>query len=355
MFKNGKVRSPRPLLAVLELTSKCNLSCRHCSFFGLPRLQSRDMSFRQWKRIIDILVDNGCERVTLSGGEPTLYRRLPDIIAYCSRKGLYTAMTTNGIAMTRSLAAKLVEAGVDYVQVSLDGLMKQHETLRGSGTYEPALRALKFLSDAGARVCILCVISTLNDRSIPEFVAMLQSLNIRNIGFERLTPPVGSDRMMQIALRPARLKRALQTIYSLKKEYPEARISLNEPLKVHMDARIRQAIRGKRTPSGGCFAGGFACVISPNGDLRPCTRLPFNAGNLLKMNFNTIWNENDLLNALRNRRMWGPCGACRHRDICGGCRAEALSSYGDLFACDPGCWLQPKRRSNAKFKSAQIG
>jgi radical SAM protein with 4Fe4S-binding SPASM domain len=238
------------------------------------------------------------------------------------------------------------------VQVSLDGLKEQHEALRGSGTYERALRALKFLLDAGARAGILCVLSTLNDRSIPEFIDLLTSLNIRDIGFERLTPLGRSSRLKRMALSPDRLKSSLRTIYLLKKQHPEFEINVNDPLKVHMDTQVQRMSRGKHTPTGGCFAGGLGCTISPNGDIRPCTRLAYTAGNLLKADFSTIWNDSGVLRTLRDRRKWSLCGACRYRDACGGCRAESLASCGNMFDRDPGCWLTAKERSRANDKGS---
>ena len=102
---------------------------------------------------------------------------------------------------------------------------------------------------------------------------------------------------------------------------------------------------------GGCGAGRLYCAIEPNGDIKPCVFFPTNKetvlGNILKDDFEEIWDNHPLLWKLRirenlktyevNGKIVG-CGACPDKYICGGCRARAYSYFnGDVTAADIGC------------------
>jgi len=92
----------------------------------------------------------------------------------------------------------------------------------------------------------------------------------------------------------------------------------------------------------GCPTARWACHISNNGDLHPCHLLPFKLGNLKQENFVDIWfnKNNKVLNDLRDRTLLkGNCKNCKHRDVCGGCRAQAYWRTGDYLEGD-NCWVK---------------
>jgi radical SAM protein with 4Fe4S-binding SPASM domain len=89
-----------------------------------------------------------------------------------------------------------------------------------------------------------------------------------------------------------------------------------------------------------CSAGDKLLTVEPNGDVSPCRRLPIRVGNVLQTSLLELYQENELLCALRDHeRVARGCEDCAHARRCGGglrCLAYALS--GDPFAADPGCW-----------------
>jgi radical SAM protein with 4Fe4S-binding SPASM domain len=102
---------------------------------------------------------------------------------------------------------------------------------------------------------------------------------------------------------------------------------------------------------GGCGAGRLYCAVEPNGDIKPCVFFPTNkdtvVGNIVKDDFEEIWDNHPLLWKLRIRedledyvvdgRRVG-CGSCPDRYICGGCRARAYSYFNeDVKPPDIGC------------------
>ena len=78
--------------------------------------------------------------------------------------------------------------------------------------------------------------------------------------------------------------------------------------------------------------------IKPNGDLWPCPLLPVKIGNVLENSPKDIWEKNEDILKLKNRKnLKGACGSCEYQEICGGCRARAYAYTKDLYAADSRC------------------
>lgn len=123
----------RPLLdgfgrQVLDLrvsvTDRCNFRCRYCMpEEGMQWLErSEVLSFEEVARVAGVMVEHfGLASLRLTGGEPTMRARLPELVALLSRFPVELSMTTNGSTLSR-LARPLREAGLHRVTISLDSL-----------------------------------------------------------------------------------------------------------------------------------------------------------------------------------------------------------------------------------------
>ena len=100
-------------------------------------------------------------------------------------------------------------------------------------------------------------------------------------------------------------------------------------------------------PGGTCPCGIYYCRITPEGNLTPCPYMSVSAGNLTEKRFMDVWNESEVFQSLRNRKLLeGKCGACEFSDVCGGCRARAYALSGNYLAEDPSCEYQPGQYGN---------
>jgi sulfatase maturation enzyme AslB (radical SAM superfamily) len=137
--------SPDPSLRYLELqlTSKCNLRCKHCY---LGDVHDRELSTVQVRSALKEFEEMQGLRVLLTGGEPLLHSRFDEINEMLPDLYLRKVLFTNGVLLKKDLLNRLK---VHEVQVSIDGLKSAHDALRGSGTYDLALNALRRTLDAG--------------------------------------------------------------------------------------------------------------------------------------------------------------------------------------------------------------
>lgn len=125
----------------LELTSACNLSCRHCCIGNEPKRE-----LRQVAELLESFSEKG-KYITLSGGEPLLRKDWADIAELTQQLGFTTTLFTNGTLVEENVGA-LSKAQLK-VALSLDGADEAHnQALRGP-SYKKVMKAIDLLADAG--------------------------------------------------------------------------------------------------------------------------------------------------------------------------------------------------------------
>jgi MoaA/NifB/PqqE/SkfB family radical SAM enzyme len=108
-----------PLLVTLVVTRRCNLACGYCNEYDHV---SRPVPVEALLARVDRLAELGTSIVTISGGEPLLHPDLERVISRIRRRGMIATLITNGYPLTRSRIARLNEAGLDYLQISIDNV-----------------------------------------------------------------------------------------------------------------------------------------------------------------------------------------------------------------------------------------
>ncbi len=186
------VDTPKPHAIILSVTSKCNLRCRHCSIWknkerSLPEKDAEKiiLGLREW---------TGPYHLTISGGEPLLKKDLAALVKLASDNGIQTALSTNGVLLTREIQDEIFDAGLDLVLVSLDSTRQEvHDKIRGApGTFESLIRNIEN-SDYSSRIVIQTVIFKDNPENIPELVEWVRKMGFLGIEFQALVPTFGEN------------------------------------------------------------------------------------------------------------------------------------------------------------------
>ena len=143
---------------LLEITRRCNLSCRFC--FANGGSPEDDPSVRELEAAIrDIVKQCGNVLLQLSGGEPTLRNDLPHLVRYARQAGCtYVQLNTNGIrlALEPGYAQTLKDAGLDIVFLQFDGTREDiYKTLRGESLLEIKKQAIRVCGEAGIGVTLV--------------------------------------------------------------------------------------------------------------------------------------------------------------------------------------------------------
>ena len=170
----------RPLRDLrVSVTDRCNFRCRYCmprERFGkehnfLPK--SEILSYEEIQKFVLACKPLGLRKVRITGGEPLLRKDLPKLVRYISDLGLEVALTTNGSFLKRE-AARLAEAGLDRVTISLDAVDQElHSRITDSNvTVDDILDGIhEAISRGLGPVKVNCVVQRgVNESQIPKLV-----------------------------------------------------------------------------------------------------------------------------------------------------------------------------------------
>ena len=375
-----------PFEIVWDLTYQCNLRCKHC-YEDAGGKRRAELSTYEAKQVLDILSKLGgigLPALSLSGGEPLARRDFFELAAYAKKRIGYVSIASNGTLITRDNAKRIKDAGVDYVEISIDGATPGvHDEFRGiPGAFESAMEGVKNCIEEGVDTCIATVLHRDNLSELDKLVELSKQLGVRFMHFNYI-PTGRAKAYVELDLTPDERLHVLETIgkeiiglylqakeeqlkcgrshvkidrfFSTSPQYASVTKELSrkcgEKFMVEAHYAAKKGIESVANFLGGCGAGRLYCCLEPNGDIKPCVFFPTNRdtvlGNILKDNFEEIWDNHPLLWKLRvrenlqdyvvNGKIVG-CGSCPDKYICGGCRARAYSYFdGNVKKPDIGC------------------
>lgn len=345
-----------PFLVVWDFTHMCNLKCSHC-YQDARAVLDGELDTVESKRLIDELADAGVVVIAFSGGEALMRKDFYEIASHAKKKNMYVALASNGTMITREVARELSDAGVDYIEISIDGKDAfHHDAMRGiSGAFDRTVRGIRNCVDAGIYTCIATTVTSDNYDQVAEIHKLSEDLGARRLMLFNFIPTgrgVGIvDKDISPCQREDLLKFLLKMdldgghIETLSTAPQIARVAVEDERKkavpighFHMGEGLSGKTRALADFIGGCGAGRLYCSVEPKGDIQPCVFMPITLGNIREKSFLEIWHDSPVLAGLRNRSLLeGHCGECENKLICGGCRARAYAYYHNLAAPDPGC------------------
>lgn len=175
----------------LSITDRCNFRCRYCMEPDDRFLPKRSLlSTAEYLRIVDAAISLGICKIRITGGEPTLYPELDELIVQLGRRNLDDiAMTTNGWRLDESTARHWRASGLTRLTFSLDTLREERFTdiTRSSSCVADVLRSIDAAREAGfprPKVNVVAMRSV-NEDEYADFadLARERNLDVRFIEF----------------------------------------------------------------------------------------------------------------------------------------------------------------------------
>ncbi|MEM0211936.1 MAG: radical SAM protein [Candidatus Methanomethylicia archaeon] len=347
-----------PFLVVWNYTRQCNLQCKHCYENASKKPDEDELNTIEAKRVIDQFEEAGVVAIAFSGGEPLMRKDFYEVSKYAYEREFYISIATNGTLINYETAMKLKDSGVQYVEISLDGLEETHDNFRGlKGAWRKSVDGILNCIKVGLDVGVATTITRNNIKEIPRLIEILEDIGVKRfIAFNFI--PVGRGRnIINMDLTPEEREEILTYLYG-KLIQPNCRIQTfstapqysvvsvnfgNGPLMAtHFSNKsAMELLRGKARALaefiGGCGAGRLYCALEPNGDVTPCVFIPIKIGNIKRDKLIDLWRNSPILLKIRDRNEFKGCGQCQYKYICGGCRARAYAYFNDLQGPDPGC------------------
>lgn len=144
------ITNSKPYIFILETTNICNLKCPFClTGKGISGGRAvRHMKFEEAKKLIDAVGDYIYLLQLYTWGEPLLNKDNIRIIEYAKQKNIYVMLSTNGTAMTSANNERLINSGIDYIMVAIDGGSDEtYKKYRVGGNYTKVLANVKDILD----------------------------------------------------------------------------------------------------------------------------------------------------------------------------------------------------------------
>jgi len=180
-------RLKTPTSVIFFITNKCSLKCSHCFYWKKLNKKQDELTLEQIKKIVNSFKDS--DGIVLTGGEPFLRKDLFDVCRILDKKFRKLSIATNGYCSGRVYdVTSNILSGCNFstvtIQISLDGLKKTHNMIRGvNNSFENAIRTLKELKKlekkfSNFNVEVITTISNENYRHIEKLVKYLLQFKI---------------------------------------------------------------------------------------------------------------------------------------------------------------------------------
>jgi radical SAM protein with 4Fe4S-binding SPASM domain len=345
-----------PFIIGWELTLTCNLRCRHCgSTAGSPR--ENELSTQEALSLCDQFPALLVQEVNFTGGEPLLRADWMLIANRLAGHDIKTKVITNGLSLAPDTIRQMADAGIAGVGVSLDGLAKTHDYIRGyDGLFKKVLAGLESLMKAGIPATVITTANGLNISELPEIMSLLRRIGIRQWQIQPIFPTGRSKDATDLRLTE---QQYLDLGLFYQRYESEMRKDGLEILPGDSFGYFTE-LDNREPPWRGCPAGLYSCGITSHGLVKGCLSLPDEVaeGDVRKNDLWDIWFHSDSFAYTRGfslDRVGSNCNFCDKVEQCkGGCSAMSYGSTG-LFHNDPFCFMAINKAKRAADGPVESG
>ncbi len=295
-----------PIHGSLMVTYRCNYDCVMCDFpqkcVDKVRAGKQELDTDRFRQIIGEFARLGTPGLGFTGGEPMLRSDIYDLLACTRQHRMITHLNTNGYFIDDVAAARIINIGVDSVNISLDGSRAEtHDRIRNySGAFERAAAAVERLhrlrrqQGVSLRIKNVAVIDGANIDEVPELISLSRELGADCIEFIPRQPLVAADLLVdrnatvdemllgKVDIMVAHIKNAANEGFGIE----------NSPAHLRL---LRSSFAGLPSPVL-CRAGYNSLLVDCYGDVFPC--FPYigwekPAGNIRNGSLVDLWNSQE--------------------------------------------------------------
>lgn len=327
-----------PVHVVWEITLACDLKCMHCGSRAGHR-RSGELDTAECLEVVEALARLGTREITLIGGEAYLRKDWTEIIRAIRSHGIYCATQTGGRNFTPQRLEEAVNAGLQGLGVSLDGLQPLHDELRGvAGSFTQALDTLKRAREAGLNISVNTQIGA---RVMPELPALMDLIIDASAKQWQIQITVAMGNAVdnpEVLLQPHRVLELMPLLARLYNEGAERGLLMVVGNNIGYFGPYEHLWRGfgdEQVHWSGCAAGHTGMALEADGTVKGCPSLAtvgFGGGNVRDLTLEQIWKTSKEIHFGRLRStddMWGFCKTCYYADVCkGGCTWTSHSLLG---------------------------
>lgn len=334
--KINALRSKKHYLQQLfwECTLKCNLKCRHCGSDCIHDDTREDMPLEDLIPVLDEIkrnIENPVLVIT-TGGEPLLRKDICECGREITKRGFYWGMVTNGTFLREDVLNKLLDAGLNSISISLDGLCDTHNWMRQNDkSYNNAIYAIDLIAKTTSNLT-WDVITCINQRNISQLNEIKETLirhNVKKWKIFTVFPMGRANEHRDMLLTKEQYVTLLDFIAAIRKES-----SIN--VSYGCEGFLGPYEYEVRDNQYFCAAGVNVASILYDGSISGCLSIRYNhkQGSIYKDSFMDIWNNRFV--KYRDLR-WKKCGICSNCEVWRWCEGNGMhlrDDNGNLIYCN---------------------
>jgi len=311
----------------IRLTGKCNCDCDMCTI----KHRKADLDFLKVKKVIQQARLLNLDVINFTGGEPTIYPQLYELMDYVKQEGMKLSLSTNGV-FNKKVCQHIIKFA-DSIDISLDSYQGQvHDRIRGAkGGFDKAISNIKLIKKSGKFLHVNVTVRPDNYLSIHRMVPLL-SEDINSISFTFIDTSINKLKCLEFK------KNEIENFYF--KEVPlilkqcmlgNIRVTItpffSELVNLNNKQKYEKFLKNKKTyfsnlksifkvdDQKGCKDAREGLRINSDGQVCPCCSLddyPINLGNIDKESLLDIVSSAkycDFISSAKPDRGW--CKKCK--------------------------------------------
>ncbi|MGC9043627.1 MAG: radical SAM/SPASM domain-containing protein [Myxococcota bacterium] len=270
-----------PFTVVINPTMRCNLMCTGCYSYKYAK---RDIEYIYIKRLLSEVKNYGVRFITISGGEPLLYKELFEMVEEFS--DMVFLMYTNGLLIDEDMAGRIAKAGNLFPAISVEGFEDETDERRGKGVFKSVLNAMNALKSKGV------------------FFGFSVTPTSKNADI------IADDRFIDFYIEKGALFGWLFTYIPVGRS-PDVSLMATPQQRENLRRKTQQWTFSRPiflgdffndgVCTGGCLSASRYCYVTVEGDMQPCTFVQFATHNIKSSSFIEIW-KSPLFENIRKRQ-----------------------------------------------------
>ena len=311
-----------PLSGGIDLTERCNLSCRHCYIrqpISSHSALATEMNTATVKNIIDQIADAGCMFLLLTGGEILVRPDFMEIYMHAKRTGMLLPLCTHGPLVTKDLAKQLGNYPPAIIEITLYGASEEtYAAVTGvNGMFERVVTGLNLLLAQGLKVMLKTVLTRKNVHDLGKMKQMADTYQLSFRYDGTLWPRLDGR------CDPCNERIPVDQLLELDKKDPERRQQWVDLL----NESSKQFVRSEYVYN--CGAGFRSFHVTATGKGTMCIMSRYPAYDLSKISFSDAWKKMGD-ERRRKRSVEVECEHCPLGAFCSQCPGWSHAVHGDL-------------------------
>ena len=291
----------------------------------------------------------GVYEIRCTGGEPTMRHDFFEIAHELAEMGFYLSMGSNGV-YSPDILKKVMDSPINWIIISLDGNSEEtHSLIRGKGFFGKTVKTLEKIAEKGCRIRINTLIRKGNFEyeHLKGIAEICDRFGVESLNCIPLRPLTNDRETLKLRLTREEFSIFINGLNRLREEFKTDFVTTLDLRNTNLHDRVYFKDKS-------CAAGREGAVISPYGEIYGCSyssasipdapefkRKKYVAGNLLKENFQEVWNNSSRWAIYRdlNKYKHLKCRKCDYY-ISNRCIGNCpIMNENDPGAFDPYCYL----------------